>query len=430
MKKTTKGSGLGAPGKSHARPVLALATKKTHSPFARIEDAVAAVRAGKMIIIVDDADRENEGDLMIAAEKVTPEAINFMARYGRGLVCLSMTPERLDELDIPLMVSQNSSKFDTAFCVPVEARERTSTGISAADRAVTVLTAIDPATRPADLLRPGHMFPLRSRPGGVLVRAGQTEASVDISRIAGLYPAGVICEVMNDDGTMARVPQLAKVAKRHGLLMITVADLITYRMSTESLVKAAASAKMPTDYGDFRVHAFESQVDNQTHVALVKGDLGNGKDVLVRVHSSCLTGDGLHSIRCDCGMQLDAAMERIALEGRGILLYLNQEGRGIGLANKIRAYELQDQGLDTVEANEKLGFKADQRDYGIGVQILRELGVRSMRLLSNNPRKLVGIEGYGLTVSEWMPLEIPAQDSTRRYLKTKKEKMGHKLSSV
>jgi 3,4-dihydroxy 2-butanone 4-phosphate synthase/GTP cyclohydrolase II len=274
------------------------------------------------------------------------------------------------------------------------------------------------------------MFPLRSRTGGVLVRTGQTEASVDIARIAGLYPAGVICEVMNEDGTMARVPQLAKVAKRHGLLMVTVADLINYRMRTESLVKRAASAKMPTDYGDFRVHAFESQVDNQTHVALVRGEIGDGRDVMVRVHSSCLTGDGLHSIRCDCGMQLDAAMEKIANEGRGILLYLNQEGRGIGLANKIRAYELQDEGFDTVEANERLGFKADQRDYGIGVQILRELGVRSMRLLSNNPRKLVGIEGYGLSVSEWLPLEIPAQDSTRRYLKTKKEKMGHKLSSV
>jgi 3,4-dihydroxy 2-butanone 4-phosphate synthase/GTP cyclohydrolase II len=426
MKKALKGSGPKAKGK----PALALATRKNSSPFARIEDAVEAVRAGRMIIIVDDADRENEGDLMIAAEKVTPEAINFMARYGRGLICLSMTPERLDELDIPLMVSQNSSRFDTAFCVPIEARERTSTGISAADRAATVLTAIDPATRPADLLRPGHMFPLRSRTGGVLVRTGQTEASVDIARIAGLYPAGVICEVMNEDGTMARVPELAKVAKRHGLLMITVADLINYRMTTESLVKRAASAKMPTDYGDFRVHAFESQVDHQTHVAYVCGEIGDGTNVLVRVHSSCLTGDALHSIRCDCGMQLDAAMEKIAAEGRGILLYLNQEGRGIGLANKIRAYELQDEGFDTVEANERLGFKADQRDYGIGVQILRELGVRTMRLLSNNPRKLVGIEGYGLSISEWLPLEIPAQDSTRRYLKTKKEKMGHKLSSV
>src|SRR5467141_1600273 len=395
------------------RASLAIA-KKRSSPFARIEDAVDAVRAGRMIIIVDDEDRENEGDLMVAAEKITPQAINFMARYGRGLICLSMTPERLDELEIPLMVSQNSSRFDTAFCIPIEARDRTSTGISAADRATTVLTAIDPATRPIDLLRPGHMFPLRSRTGGVLVRTGQTEGSVDIARIAGLYPAGVICEVMNEDGTMARVPQLAKVAKRHGLLMITVADLIKYRMSTESLVKRVASAKMPTDYGDFKVHAFENQVDHQTHVALVRGE----------------TGDGLHSIRCDCGAQLDAAMEKISQEGRGVLLYLNQEGRGIGLANKIRAYELQDEGFDTVEANERLGFKADQRDYGMGVQILRELGVRSMRLLSNNPRKLVGIEGYGLSVSEWMPLEIPASDSTRRYLKTKKEKLGHKLSSV
>ena len=409
---------------------IAKGARRKASPFARIEDAAEAIRAGKMIIIVDDADRENEGDLTIAAEKVTPEAINFMARFGRGLICLSMTPERLDELEIPLMVSQNSSRFDTAFCVPIEARDRTSTGISAADRAATVLTAIDPATRPADLLRPGHMFPLRSRTGGVLVRTGQTEASVDIARIAGLYPAGVICEVMNEDGTMARVPQLARFAKRHGLLMITVADLINYRMTTESLVKRVASAKMPTDYGDFRVHAFENQVDKQTHVAYVIGDIGDGKNVLVRVHSSCLTGDALHSIRCDCGMQLDAAMEKIAAEGRGILLYLNQEGRGIGLANKIRAYELQDEGFDTVEANERLGFKADQRDYGMGVQILRELGVRSMRLLSNNPRKLVGIEGYGLSISEWLPLEIPASDSTRRYLKTKKDKMGHKLSSV
>jgi 3,4-dihydroxy 2-butanone 4-phosphate synthase/GTP cyclohydrolase II len=409
---------------------LQIAKKKTKTPFARIDEAVEAVRAGKMIIIVDDADRENEGDLMVAAEKITPEAVNFMARYGRGLICLSMTPERLDELEIPLMVTQNSSRFDTAFCIPIEAKDRTSTGISAADRAATVLAAIDPATRPSDLLRPGHMFPLRSRTGGVLTRTGQTEASVDIARIAGLYPAGVICEVMNEDGTMARVPELTRFAKRHGVLMITVADLITYRMTTESLVKRVASAKMPTDYGDFRVHAFENQVDHQTHVALVRGDIGDGLNLLVRVHSSCLTGDGLHSIRCDCGMQLEAAMAKIAEEGRGILLYLNQEGRGIGLANKIRAYELQDEGFDTVEANERLGFKADQRDYGMGVQILRELGVRSMRLLSNNPRKLVGIEGYGLSVSEWIPLEIPASDSTRRYLKTKKEKLGHKLSSV
>ena len=399
-------------------------------PFARIEDAVEAIRAGRMIIIVDDADRENEGDLMIAAEKVTPDAINFMARYGRGLICLPMTPERLDVLDVPLMVSQNSSRFDTAFCVSIEAKGTTSTGISAGDRAATVLAAIDPATKPSDLARPGHTFPLRARPGGVLVRAGQTEAAVDLSRIAGLYPAGVICEVMNEDGTMARVPELRKFAKRHGLLIITIADLIKYRVRTESLVKRVASAKMPTQYGDFRVHTFENLVDNQTHIALVCGDIKDGKDVLVRVHSECLTGDVFHSARCDCGAQLETAMQRIGAEGRGVLLYLRQEGRGIGLANKIRAYELQDEGFDTVEANERLGFKADQRDYGMGVQILREIGVRSMRLLSNNPRKLVAIEGYGLSVSEWLPLEIPASDSTRTYLKTKKEKLGHKLSSV
>jgi 3,4-dihydroxy 2-butanone 4-phosphate synthase/GTP cyclohydrolase II len=383
-----------------------------------------------MVIVVDDADRENEGDLTIAAEKVTPEAINFMARYGRGLVCLSMTPERLDQLEIPLMVSQNTSIFETAFCVPIEAKGRTTTGISAADRAATIATAIDPATRPSDLARPGHMFPLRSRPGGVMVRAGQTEAAVDLARIAGLYPAGVICEIMNEDGTMARVPQLARFAKKHGLLLITIADLIKYRMRTESLVKRVAAARLPTEYGEFSVYAYENQVDKQTHVALVRGEIGDGRDVLVRVHSQCLTGDVFHSARCDCGPQLDTAMKRIAAEGRGVLLYLHQEGRGIGLANKIRAYELQDEGFDTVEANERLGFKADQRDYGMGVQILRELGVRSMRLLSNNPRKLVGIEGYGLSVSEWLPLEIPASESTRRYLKTKKEKLGHKLSSV
>ena len=396
----------------------------------RVHHALEEIKAGRMIILVDDEDRENEGDLMIAAEKVTPEAINFMARHGRGLICLSMTPERLDELEIPLMVSQNSSRFDTGFCVTIEAKHQTSTGISAADRAATVLAAIDPATRPGDLARPGHMFPLRSRTGGVLTRTGQTEAAVDLAKIAGLYPAGVICEVMNEDGTMARVPQLARFAKRHGLLMVTVADLIKYRMHNESLVRRVATAKMPTDHGDFICHAFENQIDHQAHLAYVRGDIGDGKDVLVRVHSSCLTGDGLHSIRCDCGAQLDAAMRKIAEEGRGVLLYLNQEGRGIGLANKIRAYELQDEGFDTVEANERLGFKADQRDYGMGVQILRELGVRTMRLLSNNPRKLVGVEGYGLSISEWLPLEIPASDSTRKYLTTKKEKMGHKLSSV
>jgi 3,4-dihydroxy 2-butanone 4-phosphate synthase/GTP cyclohydrolase II len=409
---------------------IAKGARKNKSPFARIEDAVDAVRNGRIVIVVDDEDRENEGDLTIAAEKVTPEAINFMARYGRGLICLAMTPERLDELEIPLMVRNNTSQFQTAFCTPIDAVGKTTTGISAHDRAATVLAAIDPATKPSDLARPGHIHPLRSRSGGVLVRTGQTEAAVDLARIAALYPAGVICEIMNEDGTMARVPQLAKFAKRHGLLMITVADLIKYRMRTESLVRHVATAHLPTEYGEFRVYAYENQLDHQAHLALVRGDIGNGEDVLVRVHSSCLTGDGLHSIRCDCGAQRDAAMQRIAEEGRGVLLYLNQEGRGIGLANKIRAYQLQDDGLDTVEANEKLGFKADQRDYGVGVQILRELGIRSMRLLSNNPRKLVGIEGYGLSVTQWLPLEIPAHDSTRRYLKTKKEKLGHKLSSV
>jgi 3,4-dihydroxy 2-butanone 4-phosphate synthase/GTP cyclohydrolase II len=404
--------------------------RRRPSPFASIEDAIEAIRDGRIIIVVDDEDRENEGDLTIAAERITPEAVNFMAKYGRGLICMPMTEERLAELDIPQMVTQNTARFDTAFCVSIEAKGVTSTGISAPDRAATVLAAIDPATRPADLARPGHMFPLRARNGGVLVRAGQTEAAVDLARIAGLYPAGVICEIMNDDGTMARVTELTKFAKRHKLRMITIADLIHYRMRTEGLVRRVASAALPTEHGDFRVYAYESVIDRETHVALVKGEIGDGENVLVRVHSRCLTGDVFHSARCDCGPQLDAAMQRIAAEGRGVLLYLNQEGRGIGLANKIRAYELQDQGFDTVEANERLGFKADQRDYGTGAQILRDLGVRSMRLLSNNPRKLVGLEGYQLSVADWIPLEIPASDHTRRYLKTKKDKLGHKLTSV
>ena len=406
------------------------APRPAKSPFARIEDAVAAIREGRMIIVVDDEDRENEGDLTIAAEKVTPAAINFMATHGRGLICMPMTQQRLEELDLPLMVSQNTTTFDTAFCVSIEAKGVTSTGISAADRAATVLAAIDANTRPSDLARPGHMFPLRARDGGVLVRAGQTEAAVDLARIAGLYPAGVICEIMNPDGTMARVPELTRFARKHKLLMITVADLIQYRMQTEGLVRRVAAAALPTDHGEFRVIAYESLIDRETHVALVKGEIGNGEGVMVRVHSRCLTGDVFHSARCDCGPQLESAMDQIAAEGRGVLLYLNQEGRGIGLSNKIRAYELQDQGFDTVEANERLGFKPDQRDYGIGVQILRDLGVRSMRLLSNNPRKLVGLEGYGLSVSEWIPLEIPASEHTRRYLTTKKQKLGHKLTGV
>jgi 3,4-dihydroxy 2-butanone 4-phosphate synthase/GTP cyclohydrolase II len=399
-------------------------------PFATVDEAIAAIRAGKMVIVVDDEDRENEGDLTIAAEKITPEAINFMARHGRGLICLAMAPERLDELEIPLMVPRNSSRFETAFCVSIEARNGTTTGISASDRATTVLTAIDPRSKTSDLVRPGHIFPLRAQNAGVLVRAGQTEAAVDLARLAGLASAGVICEIMNEDGTMSRVPELSSFASRHNLLMITVADLITYRTRTETLVKSVASTKLPTEYGEFRLHAFENSIDMKTHVALVHGDIGVGEDVLVRVHSQCLTGDVFHSVRCDCGAQLDEALRRIAAEGRGVLLYLNQEGRGIGLANKIRAYALQDEGLDTVEANERLGFKADQRDYGIGVQILRALGVRSMRLLSNNPRKLVGIEGYGLTVKEWLPLEIPASASTRRYLTTKKNKLGHALTGL
>jgi 3,4-dihydroxy 2-butanone 4-phosphate synthase/GTP cyclohydrolase II len=413
------------------RPTLRIAKgARGKSPFAPIPEAIDAIRDGQIVVVVDDEGRENEGDLTIAAEKITPAAINFMATHGRGLICMPMTGTRLDELEVPLQVDRNTTPLHTAFTVSIEAKRGVSSGISAADRAATVRAAIDPTTKPADLARPGHMFPLRARDGGVLVRAGHTEAAVDLARIAGLYPAGVICEIMSKDGTMARVPELTKFARKHKLLMITVADLIRYRMRTESMVKKVAVAHLPTMYGDFRIHGFESLIDKETHVALVAGEIGDGESVLVRVHSKCLTGDVFHSERCDCGAQRNAAMRRIAEEGRGVLLYLNQEGRGIGLANKLRAYELQDQGLDTVEANEKLGFQADQRDYGIGVQILRSLGVRSMRLLSNNPRKMVAVEGYGLSVLEWLPLEVPASEHTRKYLKTKKDKLGHRLDSV
>jgi 3,4-dihydroxy 2-butanone 4-phosphate synthase/GTP cyclohydrolase II len=425
-----------AKSKTAARKPAPLSLKKgartAKAPFAPVQDAIAAIRRGEIVIVVDDEDRENEGDLTIAAEKVTPAAINFMMKHGRGLICMPMTGERLDQLEIPLQVQagHNTTRFDTAFCVGIEARRGTTTGISAADRATTVLAAINRKTRAQDLVRPGHVFPLRARDGGVLVRAGQTEAAVDLARAAGLYPAGVICEIANDDGTMARVPQLAKFARRHKLLMITVAELIRYRMHHERLVTKVAEAVLPTEHGPFRIHAYDAVTGGETHVALVCGDIGAGEDVLVRVHSKCLTGDVFHSARCDCGPQLHTAMARIAREGRGILLYLNQEGRGIGLANKIKAYALQDQGFDTVEANERLGFKPDQRDYGIGAQILRDLGVRTMRLLTNNPRKFVGLQGYGLAVSASVPLEIPASDTTRRYLKTKKDKLGHRLTSV
>lgn len=411
------------PGRAPARPA---------GPFASVETAIAAIQGGGMVIVVDDADRENEGDLTCAAEKVTPEIINFMMREGRGLICMPMTAERLDALEIPLQVpaNRNTTTFDTAFCVGIEARRGVTTGISAADRARTILTAINRKTRPEDLARPGHVLPLRARDGGVLVRAGQTEAAVDLARIAGLYPAGVICEIAKADGSMARVPDLVKFARRHKLPLISVADLIRYRMRTERLVTRVAEADLPTVQGKFRIHAYESPLDRETHVALVCGAIGDGRDVLVRVHSKCLTGDVFHSTRCDCGPQFDAAMARIAGEGRGVLLYLNQEGRGIGLANKIKAYALQDRGFDTVEANERLGFKPDQRDYGIGAQILRDLGIRTMRLLTNNPRKFVGLQGYGLSVAASEPLEIAPSPTTRRYLRTKKEKLGHRLTKV
>jgi len=398
--------------------------------FAPIDKAIDRYRQGELVIIVDDEDRENEGDLAVAADKVTPEAINFMAKYGRGLICLALTEERCDALDLPLMVRDNTTPFGTAFTVSIEARGKITTGISAADRAATVLTAIDPSTQPQDLLRPGHVFPLRARKGGVLKRAGQTEASVDLAALAGLTPAGVICEIMNDDGTMARVPDLVGFAEEHGLSLITVNDLIRYRLRHESLVERVASPRLPTAYGEFRIHAYRSDLTGEEHLALVMGEIDGDEPVLVRVHSQCLTGDIFGSERCDCGLQLQQALARIRDEGRGVLLYLLQEGRGIGLINKLRAYELQEQGHDTVEANEKLGFKPDHREYGIGAQILRDLGVRRMRLMTNNPNKYTGISGYGLEISERIPLEVPPTDSTREYLRVKRDKLGHLLKLV
>jgi len=398
--------------------------------FASIEEAVEDIRRGRMVIVVDDEDRENEGDLTLAAELITPEIINFMATHGRGLICLPMTRERLDELDIPLMVDNNSSQFNTAFCVSIEGKKDVSTGISASDRSATVLAAIDPATGPKDLARPGHMFPLRAADGGVLRRAGQTEAAVDLARMAGLYPAGVICEIMNEDGTMARVPQLQLFAEEHGLKIINIADLIGYRLRTERFVRRVATPRLPTRFGEFTLYAYENELDNKTHIALVMGEVEGDEPVLVRVHSECLTGDAFFSERCDCGPQLETAMQRIGEEGRGVIVYLRQEGRGIGLVHKLRAYELQDEGADTVEANEALGFKADQRDYGIGAQILTDLGISKLRIMTNNPRKFVGLSGYGLEIVERLPIEIPATETTRRYLETKKNKLGHDLSSV
>ncbi|HEV8582761.1 MAG TPA: bifunctional 3,4-dihydroxy-2-butanone-4-phosphate synthase/GTP cyclohydrolase II [Thermoanaerobaculia bacterium] len=400
------------------------------TPFASIEEAVERFRRGEIVIICDDEDRENEGDFAIAAEKVTPAAINFMAKHGRGLICLALTEERCRALDLPLMVEDNTSPFGTAFTISIEARGKVTTGISAADRAATILTAIDAATRPEDLLRPGHVFPLRAKKGGVLKRAGQTEASVDLAALAGLQPAGVICEIMNDDGTMARVPDLAKVAAAQGLLMITVSDLISHRLRHETLVRKIAAPSLPTVFGDFRIHAYRSDETGDENVALVMGEIDPEEPVLVRVHSQCLTGDIFGSCRCDCGPQLEQALHHIAAEGEGVLLYLLQEGRGIGLMNKLRAYELQEQGHDTVEANERLGFRPDQRDYGIGAQILRDLGVRKMRLMTNNPSKYIGLHGYGLEIVERIPLEVPPTETSRAYLRTKRDKLGHLLKLV
>jgi 3,4-dihydroxy 2-butanone 4-phosphate synthase/GTP cyclohydrolase II len=395
--------------------------------LATIPQAIQDIKEGKFVIVVDDEDRENEGDLVMAAEKVTAESINFMAVYGRGLICMPITGERLDELRIPMMTNNNTSNFGTAFTVSVEAKHGTSTGISAADRATTVQTIINPKTKPQDLVMPGHMFPLRAKDGGVLVRAGQTEATVDLARLAGFYPAGVCCEIMNEDGSMARMPHLEVIAEKLGLKIVSVADLIAYRYRHERLVNRVAEAKLPTPYGEFTVIAYKSQTDPAEHLALVMGDVATDDPILVRVHSQCLTGDVFHSMRCDCGEQIEMSMKKISAEGRGVVLYMRQEGRGIGIHNKIKAYALQDKGMDTVEANLSLGFKADHRDYGIGAQILADLGVRNLRLMTNNPKKMSGLESYGLKITEQLPITTEPNPYNRSYLQTKQKKMGHLL---
>jgi 3,4-dihydroxy 2-butanone 4-phosphate synthase / GTP cyclohydrolase II len=398
--------------------------------FSTIEEAIEDVRQGKMIVIVDDEDRENEGDLMVAAEKATPELINFMARFGRGLICLTLTEKRTSELGLSMMVDDNQSAFETPFTVSIDARDGISTGISAADRAHTIKVAIDPKIARNDLVKPGHIFPLRAKDGGVLVRMGQTEASVDIARIAGLNPYGVICEIMNEDGTMARVPHLTEFIKEHGLKMITTKDLAEYRLMKEALVEEVATTVLPTHSGEFRSVAFKNLLDDQIHIALVKGEIKHDDPTLVRVHSQCLTGDVFGSYRCDCGEQLKKSMEMIEQEGTGVLLYLYQEGRGIGIVNKLKAYSLQDEGKDTVQANEALGFKPDLRDYGIGAQILRKLGLGKIRIMTNNPRKIVGLEGYGLQLVERVPIEVQAKKDNLKYLRTKQEKMGHIFQNI
>jgi 3,4-dihydroxy 2-butanone 4-phosphate synthase/GTP cyclohydrolase II len=400
---------------------------ETQTPFATIEEAIEDIRAGKFVVVVDAADRENEGDLTIAAQFATPEAINFMAMHARGLICLCLTEERCDELGLAPMTDRNETQFGTAFTVSIEAREGVSTGISAHDRSRTIQVAIDSTKGPQDIVHPGHVFPLRARDGGVLRRAGQTEAAVDLARLAGLYPAGVVCEIMNEDGTMARVPDLAPYCERHGIKMVTVADLIEYRRRHEKLVERTSSVRLPTEYGEFTVVAFREKLTGKHHVALVKGDVAGAHDVLVRVHSECLTGDVFHSLRCDCGEQLEQALLRIGAEERGVLLYMAQEGRGIGLINKLRAYELQEAGLDTVEANLELGFPEDAREWGIGNQILADLGLTTIRILTNNPKKISGLEGYGLTVTQQVPIEVPPNAENRRYLTTKREKLAHRL---